>query len=326
MTNDDALTRSGALALGAAAAVLAIVGRPAVARADTGSSAGRSAFAVPAATSSFALWGSSSMAGGLGDQGSPVPTYVHDLLVLAASPLPVHRHALGGTTSGYARIARGAASPVVMPTGSSGGPVPVQVRTPCPPTRGIAIPGTVGTVHGTLRADGTAWTFEADGQAAVPTGAFLSDWAGETHDSRHIVWTGKNNVTEVDRVLDDVEATRASARDPESDVLVLGMWAAAADVRGSATRTAIAEIVDHQRYAYGARFLDVQELLTGEAGLRSEAVAPLGLLEREDVRRDIAAGIVPSALVGADGKHLNGWGNLVVGTALLERARELAWL
>ncbi|GAB2542611.1 hypothetical protein [Brachybacterium huguangmaarense] len=326
----SAPSRARLLALGAtgAAALAALaVGAPAPARAATGTSSGRAALAVPAATGGLALWGASSMAGGHGHQGTPLPTYIHDILTLAVNPRPVRNHAHGGTNSGYALLASGAETPVVtLPAGYTGGRVTVQVATASWAVAGTSIPGSIGGLRGVLSSPAlNVWQFERTGGSGG-SGPFLSDWRAEARDSRHIIWTGKNNITQTDLVQAHIEAVRATARNPADDVLVLGQWATSSDRNGTGTNGALTTLNRRQKQAYGTRFLDVQELLTTPWGLSSHPVRGLNLLDRADVRGDIAAGIVPRALQGSDGVHLNGWGNLVVAAAIITRMGDIGWL
>lgn len=309
-------------------------------RSPTGTAASRRVLATPHWDEGIALWGSSSMAGGLGDQGTPIPEYIHDLLALALSPRPVHRHGYGRHTSHHTMIVRGAVQPeIALPAGYDGGRVRVEVDTTARPVLEFAVPGTVGGRRGTLTSDGSSWFFEADSSAARGTGTadgaaargggagdrFVSAYAAQCERSRHVVWTGKNNITEVDTVCAHVDAIRAMGRTPD-DTIVLGQWATQHDPKGSDTLAALTEVNDRQRARYGDRFLDVQRLLTTAEGLASAPVAELGLLDRSATKADLARGTVPAAICGDDGKHLNGWGNLIVGAALLARMRRIGWL
>lgn len=286
------------------------------------------AFAALAPERPLALWGSSSMEGGLGTEHTPRPVYVHEELANAMNPIPVTNLAYGAQFSGHTTILRGLDTPFVhIPEGYRGGRVKVRVDADVPgmwsfTCHGRLSSGVSGTLTGTPE---NQWFFESDGGPAT-SGEFTSSWKAKTETWRHVVWTGKNNIVQRERVLSDVERLVAAARTPETDAIVLGQWVTKNDLDAPEKIKAIHAVNDAQRAAYGARFVDVQALLTSEEALRAEPIASLKLQGRTETRTELDQGIVPTPLRGSDGIHLSGWGNLLVSWALIEKMKELKWM
>lgn len=290
------------------------------------------ALAIPASTASIALWGSSSMEGGLGAEYTPRPVYIHDELTLTVNPLPVYNVAYGAQWSNHTTLLRGIDTPVVrLPAGYSGGKVPVQVQTDAAALWTFTCAGQIeGGPHGTLTGSAEhQWFFEADVQDTgnwAATGRFISDWKDRTEDSRHVIWTGKNNIADLARVNADVDALVRAARDPEADVIVLGQWVTRNDLAHPKKIANVHQANRIQGERYGRRFIDVQGILTSEKGLSADPIWDLGLMSAPETQKEREQGIVPTPLRGTDGIHLSGWGNLLVAWALIDRMKELRWL
>lgn len=285
------------------------------------------ALALPPDTKSVALWGSSSMEGGLGEEHTPKPVFIHEELKLSFNPLPVYHVAYGAQASSHTTILRGLDLPVVhLPEGYDGGKVAVKVDTSAAPLWTFTCEGTLpGGERGILTGSKeSTWYFESEGPAK--SGEFTSVWKTKTAQSRHVLWTGKNNIRDIERVDSDVERLVAAARKPEDDVIVLGQWVTKKDLGRPDVIRNVHELNARHRARYGRRFIDVQAILTSEEALVSEPLWELGLNTREVTRAERAQGIVPDPLRGTDGVHLSGWGNLLVARALIERMKELRWL
>lgn len=286
------------------------------------------AFAALASERPLALWGSSSMEGGLGAEHTPRPVYVHEELANAMNPIPVTNLAYGAQFSGHTTILRGLDSPLVhIPAGYRGGRVKVFVDTDVPgmwsfTCHGQLSSGASGTLTGTPE---NQWFFESDGGGAT-SGYFTSSWKTTTETWRHVIWTGKNNIVQREKVVSDVERLVAAARNPLTDAIVLGQWVTRNDLDTPEKIAAIHAVNAAQQAAYGKRFLDVQALLTSERALLAEPIASLNLHERSETRAELDKGIVPTPLRGSDGLHLSGWGNLLVSWALIEKMKELSWM
>src|SRR5690625_7281936 len=93
---------------------------------------------------------------------------------------------------------------------------------------------------------------------------------------------GKNNILDPTAVLAHTQRMWDAAEAPETDTLVLGHWPTEFDAAGSPTGQALSTVNAEQRDRYGDHFLDLQELLTGQAGLTCAPIAPLRSAERGD--------------------------------------------
>lgn len=285
------------------------------------------ALAIPEETESVALWGSSSMEGGLGEEHTPKPVFIHEELHFTFNPRPVHHVAYGAQWSNHSTLLRGLDTPFVrIPEGYTGGKTEVQVDTPVPALwtftcRGTLDSGATGTLLGSKE---KKWYWEGEGPAR--SGVFTSGWKSVTKNSRHVLWTGKNNISDLEQVDSDIDRLVRAARDPERDVIVLGQWVTKNDL----DRPQIIENIHvlNARHAarYGRRFVDVQAILTSDAALYAEPLWELELWTRDQTAKERALGIVPDPLRGSDGVHLSGWGNLLVVLALVERMKELQWV
>ena len=275
------------------------------------------------------LWGSSSMSSEGGAEGTPRPIRIHEHLALAAAPTPVHAFGVGATQSGHALLMRGLARPRISPDQGpdDSGAVPVHLDTDLPAFGPLRCPGEVDGVAGTLDATSGTWRFVTDDAAAsLPTGTFRSSLAEVADGSRQVLWLGKNNILQVDTVLEHTQRMWDAAADPANDTLVLGHWPTEHDAAGSPTGEALTAVNSAQKQRYGAHFVDLQSLLLSEEGLTAPPVAHLRLLEQASTHEAIERGVTPPLLVATDHIHLNGWGNLLVSWAIVRRMRELAWL
>ena len=296
----------------------------------TGSEASRRLFSSEDASRPIALWGSSSMSSEGGGEATPVPIRIHEHLILAAAPATVHAYGVGATTSAHTLLMRGLDRPVATPSSAPEartGTVTLTLDSGLAPAGPLRIPGAVGEVPGHLDGSSGSWRFTPeDGGQAVTAGPFVSGLAETAASSRQVLWMGKNNILDTAAVLADTQRMWDAAKDPENDTLVLGHWPTEFDAAGSPTGQALSTVNAEQRDRYGDHFLDLQELLTGEAGLACAPIASLRLLEQGSTQEALDRGVVPPLLVATDAIHLNGWGNLAVSWAIIQRMRELRWL
>lgn len=279
-------------------------------------------------TISVALWGSSSMEGGLGAEHTPRPVYVHDEVRCAFDPVPVHNIAYGAQWSRHTTILRGLDTPLVtIPDGYTGGKVRVSVDAPIPALWSFRCHGTLssGATGTLLGSPENEWYFESDA-GPVTTGTFMSSWHAKCAQSRHVLWTGKNNIWDLETVKSDVDRLVEAARNPERDTIILGQWVTMHDLNAPDKLANMAALNEYHAEKYGDRFIDVQKILTSEEGLTSDPVRSLGLLDQADTRAELDQGIVPTPIRASDGVHLSGWGNLLVSWALIEKMKELAWM
>lgn len=296
----------------------------------TGTEASRRLLAPTADAPALTLWGSSSMSSEGGDQSTPLAVRIHEHLALAAAPAAVHPFGVGATRSPHTVLMRGLDTPSLRLLGAADpdtGEVAVELDSGLAPAGPLRMPGAVDGGPGTLDGTRGTWAFVPDDPAAeVPEGVFRSALAAVAAGSRQVLWMGKNNILQVERVLEDTQRVHDAAEDPEADNLVLGQWTTAHDPVGSDTAEAVAEVNAEQAARYGDHFLDLGALLTSEEGLCCPPLAPLRLLEQADTQGSLSLKVVPAALRAPDGLHLNGWGNLAVSSAIIQRMRELRWL
>src|SRR5690625_8032924 len=101
----------------------------------------------------------------------------------------------------------------------------------------------------------------------------------------------KNNILDTTAVLAHTQRMWDAAEAPETDTLVLGHWPTEFDAAGSPTGQALSTVNAEQRDRYGDHFLDLQELLTGQAGLTCAPIAPLRLLEQGSTQDALDRGV-----------------------------------
>ncbi|MFC7464043.1 hypothetical protein [Brachybacterium sp. GCM10030252] len=285
---------------------------------------------APETTRPLTLWGSSSMSSERGYEGTPLTVRIHEHLALAAAPASVHCFGVGATRSPHTLLMRGLDTPRLACVGSpeaGTGRVRAELDSGLAPAGPLRIPGTVDGVPGELDGSSGTWFFTPEDPASpVADGVFTSSLAEVAAGSRQVLWMGKNNILDVDGVLEDTQRMWDAADDPEHDTLVLGQWPTAYDPVGSDTAEAVLAVNEEQQRRYGDHFLDLATLLTSAEGLCCPPLAPLSLLEQAGTQGALEMHVAPPELRAPDGIHLNGWGNLAVSWAILQRMRELQWL
>ncbi len=276
------------------------------------------------------LWGSSSMSSEGGAEDTPVAIRIHEHLALAAAPAPVHAFGVSATRSEHTLLMRGLTTPqirVLSTADARSGAVEVQLDPALAPAGLLRIPGQVGEVSGVLDGSSGSWSFIPEDPAQqVTDGIFRSALAATAEGARQVLWMGKNNIVQVDAVLEHTQRMWDATADPAQDTLVLGQWPTPFDPRGSETAEALEAVNAEQAERYGEHFVDIAGLLTSEAGLTCPPLRHLPLLEQGSTQDDLAQNVVPQGLRATDDIHLNGWGNLAVSWAIVQRMRELRWL
>ena len=295
---------------------------------STGTEASRWLLHPESSAPALTLWGSSSMSSEGGAEATAVPVRIHEHLALAAAPAAVHPYGVGATRSPHTLLQRGLDSPALRPGGDpepGTGRRAVTLDSELRPAGPLRIPGRVDGVEGILDGSSGDWFFvPTDPADEITGGTFTSSLAEIAEGSRQVLWMGKNNIRDVEAVLEHTARMAEAAGD--GDTLVLGHWCTENDPIGSETGAAVAEVNAAYAESYGDHFLDVQQLLTGEEGLASSPLAPLSLLEQSTTHDALDRAIVPPLLVASDEIHLNGWGNLALSWALARRMQELRWL
>ncbi len=272
------------------------------------------------------LWGSSSMSSEGGAEGTPLAVRIHEHLTLANAPQPVHAYGVGATRSQHTLLMRGLLTPEVRirHRDRSSGAAELSLGN-LAPAGPIRFPGSIDGIAGILDGSKGRWLFTPrQSTAELPHhGTFTSDLVKVAEGARHLVWMGKNNIMNVDQVLEDTHTMWKAAPD---DTLVMGHWPTIHDAIGSPAERAMQKVNTELAKRYKERFLDVRAALASEDGLQQRPVAPLRLMEQADTHLALDQGVVPPGLVASDEIHLNGWGNLAVSAAIVRRMRELRWL
>jgi hypothetical protein len=263
-----------------------------------------------------------------GAEATAVPVRIHEHLALAAAPAVVHPFGVGATRSPHTLLQRGLDTPSLRLEGDpepGTGRVAVSLEGDLRPSGPLRVPGRADGVEGVLDGSSGDWFFvPTDPSEEIAGGRFTSSLGEIAEGSRQVLWMGKNNIGDVDGVLEDTARMVAAGADGAS--LVLGHWCTEHDPTGSRTGSAVAAVNAGYAEAYGDRFLDVQQLLTGEEGLSCTPLAPLSLLDQGTTQDALDRAVVPPLLIASDGIHLNGWGNLALSWALVRRMQELRWL
>ena len=298
--------------------------------ARTGTDATRRFFAHPASARPLTLWGSSSMSSEGGAEGTPIAVRIHEHLALANAPSAVHAFGVGATRSPHTLLLRGIARPQLIPAPAQAGrpgAVAVTLDSGLAPAGPIRCTGDIDGLPGELDGRTGTWVFTpSDPHAVVVPGRFTSSLGSTFSGARQVLWMGKNNILQVENVLADIDAMVQAAPDPQHDTLVLGHWATHNDPVGSAHGDALRTVNQQLARRYGDYFLGIEDVLTTENALCCAPIAPLRILEQGPTHDALSRGIVPPALIASDGIHLNGWGNLAVCAAIVNRMRELRWL
>ena len=208
------------------------------------------------------------------------------------------------------------------------GDVAVRTATFAPPRAGFTLGGTLAGVAGTLRTSGRGYVFarrSAGPEVHVTGTAPLISNASVAHGNDvTLLWMGKNDVS-VLAWRTAAEKTRAAwtyAQAHAGRVLVLGHFADADMVPGSAKRDAFDQLQRAYVADYGAAFVDV-EAYVGSAQIWTDtATTPTAA--------DLAAqrqGTLPPSLDDGHGQHLSPDAYRAVGERLVRpRLLQLGWI
>lgn len=139
--------------------------------------------------------------------------------------------------------------------------------------------------------------------------------------STHLLWMGKNNIGDIDRVLADTRA--AYDVEPES-TLVLGHWKNFRDTPGTAQYAQVDAVNRAYARTYGAQYLDVNAVLTDPKRWKHPELHRYNIGSTAADRQRASWGMAPLELRGDD-YHLNRFGYLIVATAIAEKLRALGW-
>ncbi|MGI3781192.1 MAG: hypothetical protein ACRYG2_10490, partial [Janthinobacterium lividum] len=208
------------------------------------------------------------------------------------------------------------------------GDVAVRNATFAPPRTGFTLGGTLAGVAGTLRTSGDGFVFTRrtpGSEVAVPGAAPLISNASVVHgQDPTLLWMGKNDVSVLQwrTAADKTRAAWAYAQAHSGRVLVLGHFADADMVPGSAERDAFDRLETAYAADYGADLVDVEAYVCSPQIWTDTATSP--------TPADLAAqqrGTLPPSLDDGHGQHLSPTAYRAVGQHLVEpRLRSLGWL
>lgn len=199
------------------------------------------------------------------------------------------------------------------------------------PNSGAPIPGSIAGVPCTIRA---IWgrqrkvlvERDAPGRPVEVGygrgGRWTTSLEAKHRGSTHLLWMGKNNIQDVDRVLADTRA----AYDVEPDAtVVLGHWKTNGDRPGTATHDAVDRVNRGYAQAYGDRWIDVHRHLLDPRWWDLPELRGIGIGTTDEDRRRVGYGVVPRTIMADDGVHLNRFGYLIVAHALAEHLRSISY-
>ncbi|MFE7631324.1 hypothetical protein [Kocuria sp. NPDC057446] len=279
----------------------------------------------------FVLWGSSSAASALHlDRPRGFPAVrIDDLLSQLLETRGTSR-AVSGDRSWQTLSMRSSAHPYLPRLGSgygvglipAHGPLVVPTVDGRVPSAHLEIPGTVSGLPCTIQAVGrdegeVVLRRTVPGAALEVAPAHTARWRTALEEEHrghvHLLWTGKNNIEDPDRVLSD---TRAAWRVEPHATVVMGHWHTAADRPGAAGWEQVRGVNAALRAEYGGRFYDTMADLRDPAlwslpGLRPHRIGSSGA-----DRRWLELGLPPRSVVAADRRHLNALGNTIVAHGL----------
>ncbi|ALB02387.1 hypothetical protein [Kocuria palustris] len=198
------------------------------------------------------------------------------------------------------------------------------------PESGRSYPGTIDGVPFDLRyVPGTHRKVEirrASAGSPVHVGVsarsrWVTDLEARHRGSTHLLWMGKNNIGDIDRVLAD---TRAAYDVEPQSTLVLGHWKNFLDTPGTAAYDRVDTVNRAYAREYGAQYLDINAVLTDPQRWQHPELRRYSIGSTAADRQRASWGMAPLELKG-DSYHLNRFGYLIVATAIAEKLRALGW-
>lgn len=267
-----------------------------------------------------AVWGSSS-AQRIVQQGALAQTL----------GVAVYNGGAGGELSSVIAARQGGSPAMLQVVGGlipGSGDVAVRTETFAPPRTGFTLGGTLAGVAGTLRTSGDGYVFArrtTGPEVAVPGEAPLISNASVVHDKDvTLLWMGKNDVSVLQwrTAADKTRAAWTYAQAHSGRVLVLGHFADADMVPGSAERDAFDRLQQAYVSDYGADLVDVEAYVCSPQIWTDTSTTPTAT--------DLAAqrnGTLPPSLDDGHGQHLSPTAYRAVGEHLLRpRLLELGWI
>lgn len=257
--------------------------------------------------------------------------------------LTVRKNAVGGESSSGIAARQGATPLLLAP---EGGAIPatgsVNIVQPITTSNGHGVwpmlqgpnpmTGTLAGVHGSFRLtkavagsythnDGDVYTFtrttDGDAVAVDRPVPFTYDLGESTRGDVQVFWAGRNNTTESDRILAELDAMVQHMTGLEKRFLVVGITNGAGEGTGTA---AYDRITAHNARLekYGRHYLRLREYLV-QYGLRDAGITPTTQDEA-----DIAADLIPDSL-RTDSLHFEPVAQTLIAQQIAARLTELGW-
>lgn len=184
----------------------------------------------------------------------------------------------------------------------------------------VSIAGVTGTLAW-VEADGRyRFTRAADGAAVpVPYPVPILTFGRDAYSSRSlIIQIGRNNTSELDRIVEDVHALTHWLRPGRRRFLVGAISTSGAEVVGTNGYNTVAAINAALKKEFGFRFVDWRRRLV------DEGLARAGIIPTPQDEADVAGDTVPISL-RSDVLHLNDAGKDVQITSYTDRLRAIGW-
>ncbi|MCC2032448.1 hypothetical protein [Microbacterium allomyrinae] len=187
------------------------------------------------------------------------------------------------------------------------------------PSRLAGVEGTFVWVEGDGRYRFTRAT--AGAAVPVPYREPLITAARDTYAGyNQVIQLGRNNVADLDRVLEDTHSMVQWQTGGRRKFLVVGVMNATNEIAGSGTHTAVVALNAALKREYGFRFVDVRRKLIDD-GLAMAGITPTG----PDLT-DIGNDTIPTSLRAAgDVLHLNDAAKDVQARIVYDRMTQIGW-
>lgn len=323
-TDHPVLSRRAALLSGAAAFVAGTAGSLAVpaAPAEAGVSASGTVFG----------WGASSMAGGRWQEAGRYRVLEGIGEILGRRTV---NYARDGFTSHHSMCLRSYYAPRMT---LSGGVIPSDTR---------RVRATVSSVPYFDALNGTGWLNGVRGRFVSSRGQvyfqrvspgrsvrvrdnrFVFEAGKYAQPGLHLYWMGKNDLvwrqySRQTMIDNQRRAWSMIGSDQWRRNFIIGQWKTYKD--SDRVKRDVDWMNAKTNYYFGGKYwLDVQRLLTTSWGLDSPVIADMRLMSDPTAMRQARNGMIPRALVAADGMHFNARGNQVIAWAAAQKLRALGW-
>lgn len=182
---------------------------------------------------------------------------------------------------------------------------------------GATVAGTLGYSSGALRFTRTA---AGTAEPIAPGTPFIPDLGTAARAGTVLLWMGKGNAGEVERVIYETSASYDYLAPLVKRCLVLGHFVNTGRTAGDTGRAKIQAINNAYSARYGPAYVDISAYLTG-----SQVWADTGITPTADDLAEQKLGNKPPSL-SSDDQHLNDAADRAVTNLIIRRMQTLAWL